>query len=34
MKDQTWTGQMGEFIGKIIRPDMKSFLKKKGFFLK
>ncbi len=34
IKDQTWTRQLGEFTGKIIRPEMKSFLKKKGFFLK
>ncbi len=33
-KDQTWTRQLGEFTGKIIRPDLKSFLNKKGFFLK
>ncbi len=32
LKDQTWTGQMAELTGKIIRPQMKSFLEKKGFF--
>ena len=34
VKDQTWTRLLGEFTGKIIRPGMKSFLEKKGFFLK
>ena len=34
LKDETWTRQMAEFMGKIIRPHMKSFLEKKGFLLK
>ncbi len=33
LKDQTWQGQMAEFIGRVNRPHMKSFLEKKGFFL-
>lgn len=32
LKDQTWTGQMAELTGRIIRPWMKAFLEKKGFF--
>ena len=34
LKDETWTRQMAEFMGKVIRPHMKAFLKKRGFFLK
>lgn len=34
LRDQTWTGQMADFMGKIGRPHMKSFLEKKGFFLR
>lgn len=34
LRDETWTLQMAEFMGKVIRPHMKSFLEKKGFFLK
>jgi nitroreductase len=34
IKDQTWTGQMAEFMGRVNRPHMKSFLEKKGFNLK
>jgi nitroreductase len=34
LKDETWTAQMAEFMGKVIRPHMKAFLKKKGFLLK
>ncbi len=34
LKDQTWSSQMAAFMGKVIRPQMKSFLEKKGFFLK
>jgi nitroreductase len=34
LKDETWTRQMADFIGKVIRPHMKAFLEKKGFFLK
>ncbi len=34
LKDQTWSRQMANFMGKVSRPHMKSFLKKRGFFLK
>ena len=34
IKDQTWQGQMADFMSRIIRPHMKSFLEKRGFFLK
>ena len=34
LKDDTWTRQMADFMGKVIRPHMKAFLEKKGFFLK
>jgi nitroreductase len=33
-KDETWTGQMAEFMSQVVRPHMKSFLEKKGFFLR
>ena len=34
LKDETWTRQIAEFMGKVIRPHMKGFLERKGFFLK
>jgi nitroreductase len=34
LKDQTWSSQMADFMGQVIRPQMKSFLETKGFFLK
>ena len=34
LRDETWTRQMADFMSRIIRPHMKSFLEKKGFFLK
>ena len=34
LRDDTWTRQMADFMGKVIRPHMKAFLEKKGFFLK
>lgn len=34
LKDQTWTRQMADFMGKVSRPHMKSFLEKRGFFLR
>jgi len=34
LRDETWTGQMADFMSRIIRPQMKVFLEKKGFFLK
>ena len=34
LRDETWTAQMADFMGKVIRPQMKAFLEKKGFFLK
>lgn len=34
LKDQTWTRQMADFMNKVSRPHMKSFLEKRGFFLK
>lgn len=34
LKDMTWRRQMANFMGKVSRPHMKSFLEKKGFFLR
>jgi hypothetical protein len=34
LKDETWTRQMADFMGRVFRPHMKAFLEKKGFFLK
>lgn len=34
LKDRTWTRGMADFTGRIIRPHMKSYLEKKGFFRK
>ena len=34
LRDETWTRQMADFMGRVIRPHMKPFLQKKGFFLK
>jgi nitroreductase len=34
LRDETWTRQMADFMGKVIRPHMKTFLEEKGFFLK
>ncbi|MCB2149446.1 MAG: oxygen-insensitive NADPH nitroreductase [Deltaproteobacteria bacterium] len=34
LKDETWSHQMADFMGRVIRPHMKVFLEKKGFFLK
>jgi nitroreductase len=34
LKDETWTRQMAEFMGKVIRPHMKRFVESKGFFLR
>ena len=34
LKDRTWTRQMADFTGQVIRPHMKAFLEKKGFFKK
>ena len=34
LRDETWTAQMADFMGKVIRPHMKEFLENKGFFLK
>jgi nitroreductase len=34
LKDQTWSGLMADFMGKVSRPHMKSFLEKRGFFLR
>jgi len=34
LRDETWSRQMAEFMGNIIRPHMKAFLEDKGFFLK
>ena len=33
LKDQTWTGQIADFMSQKIRPHMKSFLQKQGFFI-
>jgi len=34
LKDETWTHQMADLMGRVIRPHMKVFLEQKGFFLK
>ena len=34
LKDRNWSKPLGEFTGQIIRPGMKEFLQKRGFFLK
>ena len=34
LKDETWTRQMADYMGRVFRPHMKAFLEKKGFFLK
>jgi len=34
LKDQTWQSRMADITGRISRPHMKSFLEKRGFFLK
>ncbi|MEE4362286.1 MAG: oxygen-insensitive NADPH nitroreductase [Desulfotignum sp.] len=31
LRDRTWTRQMADFTGQVIRPHMKPFLRKKGF---
>jgi nitroreductase len=32
LKDRTWTRQMADFTSQVIRPHMRHFLEKKGFF--
>lgn len=32
LKDRTWTCQMADFTSQVIRPHMREFLEKKGFF--
>jgi nitroreductase len=34
LKDQTWTGQIADFMSRKVRPHMKSFLQKQGFFIR
>lgn len=34
LKDRTWTRQMADFTSQVIRPHMREFLEKKGFFRK
>lgn len=34
LKDEIWTRQMADLMGRVIRPHMKAFLERKGFFLK
>jgi len=34
LKDQTWTGQIADFMSQKVRPHMKSFLQKQGFFIR
>lgn len=34
LKDQTWTGQIADFMSQKIRPHMKSFLQEQGFFIR
>lgn len=33
LKDQTWTRQIADFMSRKIRPHMKSFLQRQGFFI-
>jgi len=33
LKDQTWTGQIADFMSQKIRPHMKAFFQKQGFFI-
>ena len=33
-RDDTWTGQMAEMMSKVMRPHMKGFLNRKGFFVR
>jgi nitroreductase len=32
LKDQTWTGQIADFMSQKVRPHMKSFIQQQGFF--
>lgn len=34
LKVQTWTGQIADFMSQKIRPHMKSFIQKQGFFIR
>ncbi|MFO7645060.1 MAG: oxygen-insensitive NADPH nitroreductase [Desulfosarcina sp.] len=34
LRDETWSRQMADFMGRAIRPHMKAFLQRKGFFIK
>ena len=34
LKNQTWTGQIADFMSRKVRPHMKSFLQKQGFFIR
>jgi nitroreductase len=34
LKNQTWTGQIADLMSRKIRPHMKSFLQKQGFFIR
>lgn len=34
LKDQTWSGQIADFMSRKVRPHMKSFLQKQGFFIR
>ncbi|MCG6911228.1 MAG: oxygen-insensitive NADPH nitroreductase [Deltaproteobacteria bacterium] len=34
LKDQTWTGQIAEFMSRKVRPHMKSFFQKRDFFIR
>lgn len=34
LRDETWTRQMADFSSQVIRPQMKAFFEKKGFFIK
>lgn len=34
LRDETWSRQMADFMGRAIRPHMKAFLRKKGLLIK
>jgi nitroreductase len=33
-REDTWTGQMAEMMSKVMRPHMKAFINRKGFFVR
>ena len=34
LKDQTWSGQIADFMSQKVRPHMKAFLQDRGFFVR